>query len=66
MLVLKACNNLIVLARDEAGAKSICETSGLEKLLQLLQEKDAEINQAAIRTLSCLTAENRERVNRKY
>lgn len=60
---LQACNNLIVLAREEAGAKSICEgsPSGLDKLLQLLQEKDVDINQAAIRTLSCLTADSQER-----
>jgi hypothetical protein len=61
-LHLKACNNLIVLAREEAGAKIICELSGVDKLLQLLVEKDPEINQTAIRTLSCLAANSQERV----
>ncbi|XP_048728243.1 protein unc-45 homolog B-like [Ostrea edulis] len=58
---LQACNNLIVLAREEAGAKIICEMSGVDKLLQLLLEKDPEINQTAIRTLSCLAANSQER-----
>ncbi|XP_061176890.1 protein unc-45 homolog B-like [Saccostrea echinata] len=58
---LQACNNLIVLAREEAGAKSICELSGVDNLLKLLQEKDVEFNQAAIRCLSCLTMDSQER-----
>ncbi|KAK3087864.1 hypothetical protein FSP39_011661 [Pinctada imbricata] len=58
---IQACNNLIVLAREEAGAKCITVMGGVEKLQKMFEDKDPEIIQAAIRTLACLCRGSKER-----
>lgn len=58
---LQAANNLVVLAREEAGAKFICEQNGITKLKQMLDEKDSDVLQAALRTLSCLCQNSKQR-----
>uniref|UniRef100_H3DD94 Protein unc-45 homolog B n=1 Tax=Tetraodon nigroviridis TaxID=99883 RepID=H3DD94_TETNG len=48
----KAANNLIVLARDEAGAERIFQNNGVPLLLNLIQTGKPEMILAAVRTLS--------------
>lgn len=66
MIFLQAVNNLVVLAREDAGAKFIVEQSGIEKLMGLLDSKDAEIVQAGIRVLACLSNKSKPRVSTLY
>ncbi|KAH9490559.1 Protein unc-45 B [Bulinus truncatus] len=58
---LQALNNLIVLAREEAGASLIMIQGGLNKLKLLLTEKDSEIQQGAVRVLATLTKGSKSR-----
>lgn len=58
---LQAANNLVVLAREEAGAKFILEQNGIAKLKQMLEERDSDVIQAALRTLSCLSQNSKQR-----
>ncbi|XP_021343460.1 protein unc-45 homolog A-like [Mizuhopecten yessoensis] len=51
---LQALNNLVVLARDEAGAKFICDQSGVQKLKTLLEARNLAVIQSAVRVLSCI------------
>lgn len=60
---LQAANNLVVLAKEEAGAKFISEQNGVSKLKQLLEERDPDIIQASLRTLACLSQGSKERVS---
>ncbi|XP_066567298.1 protein unc-45 homolog B [Amia ocellicauda] len=48
----KAANNLIVLAREDAGAERIFQNNGVALLLQLIDTNKTEMILAAIRTLS--------------
>ncbi|XP_012684137.1 protein unc-45 homolog B [Clupea harengus] len=48
----KAANNLIVLAREEAGAERIFQNNGVALLQQLIDTKKPQMVLAAIRTLS--------------
>ncbi|CAG2213903.1 UNC45 [Mytilus edulis] len=57
---LNAANNLVVLAKEEAGAKFISEQNGVAKLKQLLEERDPDIIQASLRTLACLSQGSKE------
>ncbi|XP_063406665.1 protein unc-45 homolog B-like isoform X1 [Mytilus trossulus] len=58
---INAANNLVVLAKEEAGAKFISEQNGIAKLKQLLEERDPDIIQASLRTLACLSQGSKER-----
>ncbi|GFO40405.1 unc-45-like protein a [Plakobranchus ocellatus] len=58
---LQGLNNLVVLAREEAGATMITSAGGLAKLGQLLAWKDAEILQATARVLATLAKGSKER-----
>ncbi|XP_064596944.1 protein unc-45 homolog B-like [Liolophura sinensis] len=58
---LQAANNLVVLAKDEAGANKIMQENGVEKLIQMAVEKDTELVQTAVRALACLAEKNRTR-----
>uniref|UniRef100_A0AAY4CWL4 Protein unc-45 homolog B n=1 Tax=Denticeps clupeoides TaxID=299321 RepID=A0AAY4CWL4_9TELE len=48
----KAANNLIVLAREDAGAERIFQNNGVPLLLQLIETGKPEMVLAAVRTLS--------------
>uniref|UniRef100_A0A8D0CGJ0 Protein unc-45 homolog B n=1 Tax=Scleropages formosus TaxID=113540 RepID=A0A8D0CGJ0_SCLFO len=48
----KAANNLIVLAREDAGAERIFQNNGMSLLIQLIDTGKPEMVLAAIRTLS--------------
>uniref|UniRef100_A0A8V5H305 UNC-45/Cro1/She4 central domain-containing protein n=1 Tax=Melopsittacus undulatus TaxID=13146 RepID=A0A8V5H305_MELUD len=50
----KAAQNLIVLAREEAGAEKIFQSDGVRLLTQLLDTAKADLMLAALRTLLCL------------
>ncbi|XP_051875874.1 protein unc-45 homolog B isoform X2 [Pristis pectinata] len=57
----KAANNLIVLAREDAGAERIFRNNGLNLLLQLIETKKPEMMLAAIRTLSGMCSRHKSR-----
>ena len=64
MSLHQAANNLIVLAREEAGAARIIENGGIQKLSFLLDtEKDKSLLLTSIRVLACLSHNNKERVS---
>ncbi|KAF4792585.1 Protein unc-45 A [Turdus rufiventris] len=48
----KAAQNLIVLAREEAGAEKIFQSDGVRLLMQLLDTAKADLMLAALRTLT--------------
>lgn len=48
----KAANNLIVLAREDAGAERIFQNNGINLLMELIKTKNPEMILAAIRTFS--------------
>ncbi|XP_059499931.1 protein unc-45 homolog B [Stegostoma tigrinum] len=57
----KAANNLIVLAREDAGAERIFRNNGLNLLMQLIGTKKTELMLAAIRTLSGMCSRHKSR-----
>uniref|UniRef100_A0A8B9KP76 Protein unc-45 homolog B n=1 Tax=Astyanax mexicanus TaxID=7994 RepID=A0A8B9KP76_ASTMX len=59
----KAANNLIVLAREDAGAERIFQNNGVALLMQLIETGKAEMILAAIRTLSGMCTGHRARVS---
>ena len=64
MVLLKAANNLIVLARDPAGAAKIYASNGVSHLIHLLEiEKDKELQLTAIRVMDCLVNDHHDRVS---
>lgn len=48
----KAANNLIVLAREDAGAQRIFECNGVELLMKMVESGKGEMVLAAVRTLA--------------
>lgn len=60
---LQAANNLIVLAREDAGAERIFRNNGLNLLIQLIETKKHEMMLAAIRTLSGMCSRHKSRVS---
>uniref|UniRef100_A0A8C2HUD4 Protein unc-45 homolog B n=2 Tax=Cyprinus carpio TaxID=7962 RepID=A0A8C2HUD4_CYPCA len=58
----KAANNLIVLAREDAGAERIFQNNGVPLLVQLIDTGKPEMILAAIRTLSGMCTGHRARV----
>ncbi|KAK9970971.1 hypothetical protein ABG768_026872 [Culter alburnus] len=57
----KAANNLIVLAREDAGAERIFENNGVPLLVQLIDTGKPEMILAAVRTLSGMCTGHRAR-----
>ncbi|NWT06794.1 UN45A protein, partial [Mionectes macconnelli] len=57
----KAVQNLIVLAREEAGAEKIFQSDGVRLLTQLLDTAKADLMLAALRTLVGLCSGHRSR-----
>uniref|UniRef100_A0A8C1WL64 Protein unc-45 homolog B n=1 Tax=Cyprinus carpio TaxID=7962 RepID=A0A8C1WL64_CYPCA len=57
----KAANNLIVLAREDAGAERIFQNNGMPLLVQLIDTGKPEMILAAIRTLSGMCTGHRAR-----
>lgn len=58
---VSAVNNLIVLAREEAGAKKIFETGGVPELIQLIESPEKELQLSSIRALSEICKNSRQR-----
>lgn len=58
----QAAQNLIVLAREEAGAEKIFQSDGVRLLTQLLDTAKADLMLAALRTLVGLCSGHRSRV----
>ena len=61
-LLSQAAQNLIVLAREEAGAEKIFQSDGVQLLTQLLDTAKADLMLAALRTLVGLCSGHRSRV----
>lgn len=61
-LFSQAAQNLIVLAREEAGAEKIFQSDGVRLLMQLLDTAKADLMLAALRTLVGLCSGHRSRV----
>lgn len=61
-LLPQAAQNLIVLAREEAGAEKIFQSDGVRLLTQLLDTAKADLMLAALRTLAGLCSGHRARV----
>lgn len=61
-LLSQAAQNLIVLAREEAGAEKIFQSDGVRLLTQLLDTAKADLMLAALRTLVGLCSGHRSRV----
>lgn len=59
----QAINNLVVLAREEAGAQKICQEETLHQLKKLLDDKDVDLVLASIRVLSGVTNKSKTRVS---
>ncbi|XP_053481493.1 protein unc-45 homolog B [Ictalurus furcatus] len=57
----KAANNLIVLAREDAGSERIFQNNGVALLMQLIDTGNIEMILAAIRTLSGMCTGHRAR-----
>lgn len=58
----QAANNLIVLAREPAGAEKIFANNGVASLLRLLDtERDKELQLTSLRVLACLSTEHHDR-----
>ncbi|XP_038622946.1 protein unc-45 homolog A [Tachyglossus aculeatus] len=57
----KAAQNLIVLAREDAGAEKIFQSDGARLLLRLLDTGEADLMLAALRTLVGLCSEHQAR-----
>ena len=64
VLYLQAANNLIVLAREDAGAEKIYKNGGIGQLVRLLEtEKNQDMKITAIRVLACMCKDSKERVS---
>uniref|UniRef100_A0A673MLR3 Protein unc-45 homolog B n=1 Tax=Sinocyclocheilus rhinocerous TaxID=307959 RepID=A0A673MLR3_9TELE len=61
----KAANNLIVLAREDAGAERIFQNNGVPLLMQLIDTGKPDMILAAIRTLSGMCTGHRARVRNR-
>lgn len=60
----QAANNIVVLAKEKAGAELILKENGIAKLLAAKKiEKNEEISLAVIRTFSELCKNNVDRVS---
>ena len=61
--MLQATNNIMVLAREDAGAEKIVRENGIFFLNKMSQIKnDIELQQSAIRALGNLAENSRKRV----
>jgi len=60
----QAANNLIVLARESAGAEKIFASNGVANLVKLIDnERDKQLQLTAFRVLSCLANDHHDRVS---
>lgn len=60
---VQAANNLIVLAREEAGAENMYNSGGVLNLIQLMDGKDLELQITGIRALACLAQNSKKRAH---
>lgn len=63
LIAFQAMSNILVLAREEAGAQKIFETGGIEKLNTMLDNQDKDLRLNAIRALSSITKHSKLRVS---
>lgn len=61
--LFQAANNLIVLAREPAGAERIFGENGVVHMKKLMLLEDTELVVAALRVISCLCSGHRSRVS---
>ena len=61
----QAFNNLIVLARDDAGANLICHEGGIARLVLALKEKQQAVIVGALRVLAALAKKSLKRVGNR-
>lgn len=57
-------SNILVLAREEAGAHKIFESGGIERLDTMLDNKDKDLRLNTIRALACMAKHSKLRVNK--
>lgn len=55
-------SNILVLAREDAGAQKIFESGGVEKLDKMLDSKDKDLRLNTIRALACMAKHSKLRV----
>ena len=61
---IQAAKNLIVLAREEAGAEKVYQNNGIPQLINLLEKsKDVTLQVTALRVMACLANNSRTRVS---
>lgn len=53
-----AANNILVLAREDQTANSLCAKGGVAKLKDMLEDDDREVQLAAVRGLGCLAKDD--------
>lgn len=58
----QASQNLVVLAREDAGAEKIFRSNGVQLLQRLLDTGEADLMLAALRTLVGICSEHQSRV----
>lgn len=58
----QASQNLVVLAREDAGAEKIFRNNGVQLLQRLLDTGEADLMLAALRTLVGICSEHQSRV----
>lgn len=63
LLYLQAAQNLVVLAREDAGAEKIFQSDGVRLLVRLLDIKKSDMMLAALRTLVGLCTGHQPRVS---
>ena len=64
---LTAIQNLVVLAREPAGAEKIFQSGGVPSLIQMMEmEKQLELRLTAIRVLACLVKDHAQRALSVY
>lgn len=62
----QASQNLVVLAREDAGAEKIFRNNGVQLLQRLLDTGEADLMLAALRTLVGICSEHQSRVGGVY
>lgn len=64
--ILQAAQNLVVLAREDAGAEQIFRNDGVKLIQKLFQSKQEELILSALRTLVGLCTGHQSRVRAKH
>ena len=60
---LQATHNLIVLAKEEAGAEEIYKNGGVDCLMRMADtDKERDLRLTAVRVLACMSKNSKKRV----